>query len=91
MLKYDEEVWQKGKICGFDCEFSDMRIDKKSIPKGKYIYEVSGDDYGGANPVRVAKYILVNFYGTIVTDDLLPLDDQGQLYLKDGDLKIDWR
>lgn len=73
-----------------------MRINKKSIPKGKYFYEIAHDnDYG--NPTRVtSNYIVENFYGTIITDHPLPLDKNNQLYLEKGDFQIiyhepDWR
>ena len=46
-LKYDEEKFSKVKVCGIECEFSDMRIDRSSIPEGKYLYEVAGDDESG--------------------------------------------
>lgn len=46
-LKYDEEKFSKVKVCGIECEFSDMRIDRGSIPVGKYFYEVAGDDESG--------------------------------------------
>ena len=43
-LKYGEERFSRVKVCGIECEFSDMRIDRGSIPEGKYLYEVAGDD-----------------------------------------------
>ena len=46
-LKYDEEKFSKVQVCGIECEFSDMRIDRSSIPEGKYLYEVAGDDESG--------------------------------------------
>lgn len=95
-LDYNEEEWLKAKVYGFNAEYSGMRINKKSIPKGKYFYEIAHDnDYG--NPTRVtSNYIVENFYGTIITDHPLPLDKNNQLYLEKGDFQIvyhepDWR
>ena len=43
-LRYDEEHFQDVEVCGIRCQLSDMRIDASSLPKGKYKYEVAGDD-----------------------------------------------
>ena len=43
-LDYGKEIFEKVSICGIECEFSGMRIDRNTVPKGKYQYEVAGDD-----------------------------------------------
>lgn len=67
-LKYDEERFSKVQVCGIECEFSDMRIDRGSILEGKFLYEVAGNDESGMEPVRIKLEILVNFFGTIIAD-----------------------
>lgn len=84
-LKYNEEKFSKVKVCGIECEFSDMRIDRGSIPEGKYLYEVAGDDESGMEPVRIKPGILVNFFGTLVSDVPLPLGQDGVLWTDDSD------
>lgn len=84
-LKYDEEKFSKVQVCGTKCEFSDMRIDRSSIPEGKYLYEVAGDDEGGMEPVRIKLGILVNFFGTLISDVPLPLGKDGVLWINSSD------
>lgn len=88
-LDYENEEWKTANILGLKCEFSDIRINEKSIPKGKYFYEVASDD-GCEDPVRIASHVGINFYGTIVSDYPLELDNEDQLWLEDGDLQIEW-
>ena len=57
---------EKVEVKGIVCEFYDMRIDRATVPDGKYLYEVAGDDDSGAEPARVGKGVLVNFYGSLI-------------------------
>lgn len=41
---YRTEKFQKVCVCGSVCNFSDMRIDRSTVPKERYQYEVAGDD-----------------------------------------------
>lgn len=52
-LGYGEETFSKVNVCGVECEFNDMGIERNSVPEGKYQYEVAGDDDSGDNPLRV--------------------------------------
>lgn len=72
-------------VCGIECQFNDMRIERSSVPQGLYHYEVAGDDDSGGDPVRVAKGILVNFFGTLISKTPLPLDETGKLWLQEND------
>ena len=54
------------------CFFTDFRIDRSSIPEGFNMYEVA--DCCDGVPSYLAKGILVNFYGTIITKEEFKLD-----------------
>lgn len=84
-LDYRKETFIRVSVCGIECEFNDMRIERSSVPEGKYQYEVAGDDDRGEDPVRVKWGILVNFFGTLICDDPLPIGEDGVLWLTDGD------
>ena len=84
-LDYRKEAFEKVSVCGIECEFNDMRIDRNTVPKGKYQYEVAGDDDSGGDPARVKQAILVNFFGTLICDKPLPIGTDGVLWLMDGD------
>ena len=38
-LYYRSEQFEKVSACGMECEFNDMRIDRSTVPKGKYQYQ----------------------------------------------------
>ena len=84
-LDYTKETFSKVSVCGILCEFSDMRIDRSTVPKEKFQYEVAGDDESGGDPARIQWGIMVNIFGTLISDEPLPIGDNGILWLQDGD------
>lgn len=84
-LDYNKEKFTKVIVCGIECDFSDMRIDRSTVPKGRYQYEVADDDESQGDPARVKKGIMVNFWGTLISDVPLPLGSDGVLWLDDGE------
>ena len=86
-LDYSKEKFTKVRVCGIECDFSDMRIDRSTVPKKKYQYEVAGDDDSGSNPSRVRHGIMVNFFGTLISDAQLPLMNDNVLWLQEGDFE----
>ena len=86
-LDYRKETFSKVSVCGVECEFNDMRIERSSVPEGKYQYEVAGDDDSGGDPVRVQSGVLVNFFGTLICASPLPVWKDGILWLAEGDFE----
>ncbi len=82
---YRKESFTRVSVCGIECEFNDIRIERSSVPEGKYQYEIGGDDDSGDEPVRVSMGVLVNFFGTLISDEALPIGGDGALWLMDGD------
>ncbi len=89
MTRYDAgcEHFSEIKILGKPALFHDLRIDRNSVPKGLYLYEVRYDDYGFGDPVQIAKGIVVNHFGSIITRSPLKLPSDGCL---DIDPEKDW-
>lgn len=85
-LDYRKEKMEQVEVKGIRCEFNDMRIDRNTIPEGKFLYEVADGDSDGI-PARIRHGIMVNFYGTLVCDSELPLGDDGVLWIEEGDFK----
>ena len=83
-LDYIKESMQKVLVRGILCEFNDMRIDRSTVPKDKYMYEVADDDSNG-EPARIRPGILVNFFGTIICDQKLEPDDGDTIWLQDDE------
>lgn len=86
-LDYRKEKFTKVRVCGIVCDFSDMCIDRSIVPEGRYQYEVADDDEGQGNPVRVKQGIMVNFFGTLVSDVQLHIGNEGVLWLKVGNFE----
>lgn len=85
--KYGETYGEMVSVKGIECEFYDIRIDAESVPEGKYFYEVRHDEEDWGFPCQIRKGILVNFYGTIISDVELPLDKYGSMELDEGDFE----
>lgn len=54
MIKLDQMAGtlEKASVFGIPCIFGDMKMDRSTIPEGRYMYEVAGDNDGGEVPVR---------------------------------------
>ena len=54
----------------YEGEFIDLRIDPETIPEGKYWYHCRHDDDGDwCTPVTIEPKVIVNFCGTLITDE----------------------
>lgn len=89
MARYNamEETFEEIMVLGNTALFHDMRIDRDSVPKGLYLYEVRSDDDGCGDPVQIAKGILVNHFGSIITRVPIKLPADGYL---DIEPEKDW-
>ena len=67
----------------YEGRFTDLRIDRDSIPKdlGLYAYDVRDECDG--NPCEVRSFILVNHMGTLFTTEPIPEAEQGEGYVVD--------
>lgn len=74
-----EEVFLEITVLGKPALFHDMRIERDSVPKGLYLYEVWHDDDGLGDPVQIAKGIMVNHFGSILTREPIRLRSDGYL------------
>ena len=83
-LIYDEvTVW------GVPALFTDLRVDRSTMPDDVYRYEIRySDDYGG-EPVELARGIMVDFFGTVLTREPIQLPISGGLELNEADLVFD--
>ena len=54
--------------------FTNMRIDRKSLPDGFVAYDVRDDDDCSGTFAQIQPYVWVNHWGTIIGLDELPLD-----------------
>lgn len=63
----------------YDSRFTDMRVDRASIPKGLYAYDVRDECDG--DPCEIRSFILVNHMGTLITTAPIPEAEKGEGYV----------
>lgn len=69
----NEAKWTTIKLKNKLCLFTDFRINRNSVPEGFNMYEVAGCS---GTPSYIAKGILVNFFGTIITKEEFEFTDR---------------
>ena len=79
-------TWEKVDVLGKECLFVELRIDKDTVPEGYFMYEVRHSDEDWGEPCKIAPWIMVNFFGTLLTKEPFELESN-ELYL---DWKEDW-
>ena len=72
--------------------FTCCRVDKNTVPKGLYVYEVRHDDDMRGDPVQISDWIVVNHWGTLLTSKPIRLDKHPKTYrsYRDIDPEEDW-
>lgn len=86
------ETFEEVEVLNRRMLFTCLRIDPKTVPKGMYMYEVRHDDDCQGDPVQIAKWVMVNHWGTLITNrpiKLGPLAPNGNAY-RDIDPDKDW-
>ena len=82
----DIESFEPIEVFGKSCLFTNYRVDRKSIPDGFYMYETRHYDNDWGLICEIAPGILCNFFGTIITNEPIPIDfDQYNLMVRNGD------
>ena len=72
-IRYEME---SGMYCNrYGFLHTDKKVDRNSVPKGWFQYELRGDMRNGNHPCKIRPIVLTNFVGTIFTTEELPLVD----------------
>ncbi len=77
-----EEVEVFGKPALFTC----LRIDRETVPDGVYKYSIRHDDECQGEACELARRIVVNHWGDILTLNEIDLGDAGYLLMSDDDI-----
>lgn len=67
--------------------YSMFRLERTTVPKNLYMYEVRHSDYDDAVPVEIKKDVLVNFWGTLISSRPLQMHERDCSYIRPND---DW-
>ena len=87
-----QEKYTEVTVLGKPMLFTDLRIDRSTVPKGLYMYEVRHDDDMWGDPAQIANWVMVNHLGTLISREplkLVPSKAVNNAYL-DIDPKKDW-
>lgn len=69
--------------------FTDLRCDRETLPEGMYMYEIRHDDDCQGIPCEIAKHIMVNHWGTVISNRPVNLTDGDKPY-RLIDSEADW-
>lgn len=86
------ECWEIVTVCDIPMLFSCLRIDRETVPEGLYLYEVRHADEDWGDPVQIARWVMVNHFGTLLSKAELPLEENtlGNNAYIDIDPEEDW-
>lgn len=87
-----KEIFEEVTVLDKPMLFTCLRVDRSTVPKGMYLYEVRHDDYGRGDPCQIGNWILVNHWGTLISNEplkLIPVPHRDNAFL-DIDPEKDW-
>lgn len=87
-----DEVYEEVTVFGKPMLFTCLRIDRDTVPKGMYMYEVRHDDDQQGDPVQMANWIMVNHWGTLISNQPIKLEKSPTVNnaYRDIDPETDW-
>lgn len=73
VIDVQKEVFAEVEILGHMALFTELRVDRATVPEGMYCYDLrNGDDNGF--PAALEESVLVNYFGTVLMSDKLELE-----------------
>jgi hypothetical protein len=81
-----EEIFEEVTILDMPALFTSLRIDRNTVPHGYHVYEVRHDDNHQGDAVQIARGIMVNHWGSLITREEIKLPDDGYLDIEPEDL-----
>ena len=87
-----EETFENVTVLGHPMLFTCLRVDRKTVPEGLFLYEVRHDDDQQGEPVQIANWVMVNHWGTLISDRKIALEPNisGNNAYRDIDPENDW-
>lgn len=81
-----EIIYDEISLLGTPALLTDWRVGRSTVPKGVYLYELRHADEDWGDPCQLARSILVNFYGSILSTQPFQLPEHGYLDFDSKDL-----
>ena len=70
-----EENYELMEMIGQTVLFTNMRIDRSTVPEGLYAYDVRHDDDCTGEICEIKPSVMVNHWGTIICKEQIEMDD----------------
>ena len=86
------EKYESVSVFGHPMLFTNLRVDRDTVPKGYYMYEVRHDDDMQGLPVQIGTWIMVNHWGTLISNRPIRLKQSPRINnaYRDIDPDEDW-
>ncbi len=79
VIDLQKDVLAEVEILGHIALFTELRMDRTTVPEGIYCYDLQyGEDNGF--PAALEESVLINYFGTVLMNDKLELEN-GHLYI----------
>ncbi len=85
MMNPNEETFEEAVIDETPAIFTSFRINRDKLPQDVFAYDIRHADDDGMEAAEIAKHVLVNHMGTVITKEPLELDEHGSMILKEYD------
>lgn len=80
------EGYMLAEIDGKPVLFTNMRLDRDTVPEGIFCYDIRDSDDMDGSFAEVKPFVMVNHWGTILCREPFPLDEHGSYYPDDWGL-----
>jgi hypothetical protein len=87
MTNAKDTTFDLAVLFGHPVIFADIRIDPDTLPSGLHAYELRHSDDDWSQPATLENHVAVNFFGTVISQNEIPVEDF--LQVNDGDFKVD--
>lgn len=74
MMNADNENFELVLVDDIPAIFTSARLNRESIPKGVFCYDIRHDDGQQGIACEIAPHVLANHWGTIITRQEIPLE-----------------
>ena len=69
-----KEIFEEVTVLDKPMLFTCARVDRSTVPKGMYLYEVRHDDEMRGDPCQIANWIMVNHWRTLISNERIPFE-----------------
>ena len=70
----NEVIWEEVEVLDKKGLFACCRINKETVPEGYYVYDIRHDDDCQGDPVQIARWAMVNHWGTLLVKEPFELE-----------------